>query len=480
MTTHNTTKNKSDIKVLTAEDSAADEKAAKELAQILSENSRFNFKLSNQYKVEILAAALAMNWDKWDEINRKTITGFLRSAYQHRLDIVKGYDVTSLRVLTASKILDIDPESSLRILVSIVTDVAKPTKTPEISPKLCKGIQSHFFDDEKNPRYEKLFLSNFAHESKIILQHIVAATFGQFYDPKDPALVSKQLQLLNILLEKNLFVTLEQPTIFTILDEMRVWPISILAEVEAIRDQFTAKFPNKVNPFASVIPAPKSDRDVKPQECQPSTIPTSQDQPEYSSAVVPEPKLIIQPAPTSEIRNIEDPREVISIVTVCLNKLEADLATKHQEIARLNSEKRRNDETREKKRAQFESLHEENRRLNEEISTLKSTISSKISMLQAVQNENDRLSSELSTNEQKTTSLVVKHEQAYEDLSNRLENISTSNINEFKRGLEIDLSREFNEIVHLPSDESCIFHKDLIDAIFRKLRDKGVNVGGGQ
>jgi len=76
--------------------------------------------------------------------------------------------------------------------------------------------------------------------------------------------------------------------------------------------------------------------------------------------------------------------------------------------------------------------------------------------------------------------LVAKHEKAFEDLSHRIENISKHNINELKRGLEIDLKHEFNEIAHLPTDEACVFHMDLIEAIFRKLRGKGIDVGGSQ
>ena len=73
-----------------------------------------------------------------------------------------------------------------------------------------------------------------------------------------------------------------------------------------------------------------------------------------------------------------------------------------------------------------------------------------------MQNECDRLSAELSSNEQKASALVAKHEKAFEDLSNRIENISKHNINELKRGIEIDLKHEFNEIVHLPTDEACV------------------------
>lgn len=480
----NQSKLKQDNKSRAVEDAAADENATIELLAKLRENSRFDFKLARQYKVEVIADAVARNWEQLDDEGKMLTSGFFVRATKYREDIGKNIDITTLRLMIADKIAELDQVNSVRIFASIITEPLKPAKPNEINPRLSKFLYTQFFQDDAQ-RYAKLFLKSNDGETLIVLQHLVAAAI--YSDSRDPAFAAKQLQFMTSLIDSDMFTFLDIPAIHSLVGAMRTWPISMIADVIKVHEQFATKFPDKSNPFSSVLAALETTPiRVQPQLAQ-TAITAVQGKPQITAdSSEPRPKTdftpqpIIPPVPAAVQRNLEDPREVISIVTECLKKLEADSATKQQEIDRLNAEKRRNDETRDKKRAHFESLQEENRRLKEEIGTLKSTVSNKISILQAVQNENDRLSAELSSNEHKTTALMAKHEQAIEDLSNRIENISKHNINELKRGLEIDLKHEFNEIAHLPTDDACVFHMDLIDAIFRKLRGKGIDVGGGQ
>ena len=475
---------KSGSKTRSVEDAAADENATIELLAKLRENSRFDFKIVRMYKVEIIADAIARNWEQLDDDSKMMTSGFFVRATKYREDIGKNIDITTLRLMVADKLAELDQVNSVRIFASIITEPLKPTKPNEINPRLSKFLYTQFLQDDTQ-RYLKLFLKSNNRETLFVLQHLVAAI--TYSDSRDPGFAARQLQFLSSLIDSDAFALLDTPTILLLVGVTRTWPLMMITDVLRVYDQFAAKFPDKSNPFAAVLAVlEKSSIKVQPQIAQTTTTATpGKSQKTASSAEsTPAEELTTQPitpsAPAVVQRNLEDPREVISIVTECLKKLEANSATKQQEIDRLNAEKRRNDETRDKKRAQFDSLHEENRKLREEIATLKSTLSSKTSMLQAVQNENDRLSAELLSYENKTAALVAKHELAYEELSNRIENISKHNINELKRSLEIDLKHEFNEIAHLPTDEVCLFHMDLIDAIFRKLRGKGIDVGGGQ
>lgn len=474
-------KQKHDNKSRSVEDAAADEKATIELSEKLCENKRFDFKTVRQYKVEVIADAVARLWEKLDDENKVLTSGLFVRATKYREDIGKNIDITSLRLMIADKILEFDQTNSIRIFASIITEPLKPNKPNELNPRLSKHLYTQFFQDNSQ-RYEKLFLKRNNRDALIILQHLVAAV--TYSDSKDPALVAKQFQFITSMIDSGVVTLLDSPGIHSLVGAMRAWPISMISDVIKIYEQFNAMFPDKSNPFASLLAAleatPIKDKPQQPQSSHTNKTTKTADSVEPTPINDFTSQPITPPAPAAVQRNLEDPHEVILIVTECLKKLEGDSATKQQEIDRLNVEKRRNDQTRDKKRAQFESLQEENRQLKEEIGTLKTSISSKNSILQEVKNENDRLSAVLSSNEQKMAALVEKHEQAYNDLSNRLENISSSNINDFKRGLEIELSHEFNEINHLPTDEACIFHKDLIDTIFRKLRGKGINVGGGQ
>lgn len=481
---NNQSKLKPDNKSRAVEDIEADENATIELLTKLRENSRFDFKLARQYKVEVIAEAVARSWEQLDDESKMLTSGFFVRATKYREDIGKNIDITTLRLMIADKIAELDQVNCVRIFASIITEPLKPTKTNEINPRLSKFLYTQFFQDDAQ-RYAKLFIKSNNNETLIVIQHLIAA--ATYSDSRDPAFAARQLQFLTSLIDSGVFTLLDTPSVQSLVGAMRIWPITMIADVIKVHEQFAAKFPAKTNPFASVLAALETTPiRVQTQPAQTATTDVQEksqitaDSTEPRSTTDLTPQTIIPPAPAIAQRNLEDPREVISIVTECLKKLEADSATKQQEIERLIAEKRRNDETRDKKRAQFESLNEENRQLKEEIDTLKSAVKNEKSRLQAVQNECDRLSAELSSNEQKASALVAKHEKAFEDLSHRIENISKHNINELKRGLEIDLKHEFNEIAHLPTDEACVFHMDLIEAIFRKLRGKGIDVGGSQ
>jgi hypothetical protein len=482
--TNTQSKLKQDNKSRAGEDAAVDENATIELLTKLRENSRFDFKLARQYKVEVIADAVARYWEQLDEEKKMLTSGFFIRATKYREDIGKNIDITKLRLMIADKIAELDQVNSVRIFASIITEPLKTTKPNEIDPRLSKYLYAHFFQADAQ-RYAKLFLNSNNSEALIVLQHLVTAVTCS--DSRDPDFAAKQQQFLTTLIDSDVFTLLDTPTIHSLVGVMRAWPILMIADAIKVHEQFAAKFPDKSNPFASVLAALET-TPIRGQHqlAQPATTAVKGNPQKTADSTEPRPTTdftsqpIIPPAPEIAQRNFEDPREVISIVTECFKKLETDLASKQEEIEQLNAEKRHNAEIRDKKRVQFESLLEENRHLKEAIDTLKSDVKSEKSRLQAVQNENDRLCAELSSNEQKTAALVAKHEQAIEDLSNRIENISKHNINELKRGLEIDLIHEFNEIAHLPTDEACVFHMDLIDAIFRKLRGKGIDVGGGQ
>lgn len=484
---------KQEIKTAPEHITEVDETAISELAAKLSSDGRFDFKLTKEYKVDVISEAVSRNWSEWDEIKRKLISGFFIYAYKHRDDLDKGIDVMTLRVQMASKILDLDPINASRILASVVTNGPKPSKSSEINMRLCKAIQSHIIQD-KSLRYEKLFITDLKEETQIVLQHIVAAIAGQYSDLKDPNLALKQLQLVTSLLNSNTFKILDKQSVLSIVGAMRSWPMSMTGEVTAIYDLFSSKFPGEHNPFESVIPttpvaktvqqllaAQTSEEPVQGNliDSVASLASTQQNIPTLPMPAPPKP----EPAP----RNLSDPREVILIVTGCLNKLEDDIAAKQQDVEKLNQtieqlrdEKQRNDEVKDKKRQVFEAAKEDNRKLKEEINQLKSTINTKSEIIETLQNEKSKLVLDLATSEEKVSGLVSKHEQSVEHLSNSIDNVSNYMVSELKKSLEMDLKREFDELAHLPTDENCIFHMDVINAIFRKLRDKGIDVGGNQ
>jgi hypothetical protein len=476
------------------EHETADEIASTELATKLRSDGRFDFKLTKEYKIGVIAEAVSKNWNDWDDTNRKIVTGYFRDIYLRRADLDKGIDNVVLRAMLASKILNIDPTNALRILSSAVTNGSKAFKPGEFNLRLCKAIQTHIIQGD-TPRYEKLFVSSHEEETKIILQHIVAAITGQHTDAKDPVFATIQLQFVRSLLNSDCFKILDNQSLFALTGAMRSsWPISMTDIVIEIYEQFAAKFPGENNPFASVI---SSATTVKIVPQTPLTLPNTAPAQNIPFASVASPSLVqsnepilplpVPPKPEPPPRNLNDPREVILIVTECLNKLEANIDTNQQEIAtlkqtieQLHAEKLRNDEVKDKKRQALEAVKEDNRKLREEITQLNSTIISKSGFIDSLQNEKSKLVLDLAASEGKVSELVSKHDQSVKHLSNSIDNVSKHMVNELKLSLEMDLKREFDELAHLPKDESCIFHMDVITAVFRKLRDKGIDVGGNQ
>ena len=434
------------------------EKSVEELAAKLRENGCFDFKSTRDYNVEVIANAVSMNWEQWDEITRKTISSWFVNAYKYKNDI-KGMDIPTLRVLIASNILEVDPINALRILASVIIHGHKPLKPFELLPKLCKAIQFHFLQGDI-PRYQKLFSKSYAEETRVVLQHVVAVISGPYCDMKDTALASKQLQLVTCLLDQEVFNLLDPQSIDSIVFSAKSWPMSMLSDLSNIIERYYDQFPNTINPFELI-----SSQFIKLRSDQ---------QPQLSP---PEPAQI----------NSHEPRDVISIVSECFNKLEGDIVHKQQEIEGLQhsliqaaADNHRIDESRERKQKAIESLQEENRKLREEIDTLKLNISTKNSLIATLQDEKNVLGREVKLYEEKITALGQKHEQSVEYLSNSIENVSEHKINELKRSIEIDLKNEFDELSHLPTDESCIFHMDVLKTIFRKLRQRGIDIGGRQ
>lgn len=481
---------KQENKIISEHDTEADEIASSELAAKLRSDGRFDVKLTRGHKVGVIAEAILKNWHDWDENTRVNVSGFFIYAYKRRDDFDKGLDVTTLRVLIAAKILDIDPNNALRIIASVVLHGSKPVKPGEINMRLCKALQNHLLQGEI-PRYEKIFLSRFKEETKIVLQHIVAAIAGQYSDLKDPAFASKQLQLVTSIINSDSFKLLDQQSVYSLVGAMRSWPISMIDNVTATYELFAAKFPNENNPFANVLPPVLAV--MQPASTQPSQEPVQSSlfDPVASSvslqSICSTPPLPIPTKPEPLPRNLSDPSEVISIVTECMHKLEADIATKKEEIGTLNqtieqlqAEKQHYDEKKEKKRRALDAVREDNQKLRDEINQLKSTISTKVDTIESLQNEKSKLIHDLASSEEKVCELVAKHEHSVEHLSKSIENVSIHKVNELKKSLEMDLKREFDELTHLPTDENCIFHMDVLKAIFRKLRDKGIDVGGSQ
>lgn len=145
---HTQNESKQEIKINPEHDAAADEIASTELAEKLRSDGRFDFKLTREYKIGVIAEAVSKNWNDWDDTNRKIVTGYFRDIYLRRADLDKSIDNVVLRAMLASKILAIDPTNALRILSSVATNGPKPFKPGEFNLRLCKAIQAHILQGD--------------------------------------------------------------------------------------------------------------------------------------------------------------------------------------------------------------------------------------------------------------------------------------------------------------------------------------------
>jgi len=439
------------------------DEASLELTARLQDGNNFDFRLARDYNLEVITNAVSTNWTLWDEATRMRISGLLINAYKY--DIPKGLAVPALRVGVASKILEVDPTNALRILVSVAIHLAKgakPLKPGELSPQLCKVIPTHFLTGEV-PRYELLFIRSRTEETRVFVQHLVAVVAGQqSYDLKDPAITSKQHQLFKSFLNHDIFPQLDQLSFGMIIGAVKSWPMSMLPDLIEFCGLYSAKYPDMQNPFETVV-APVAS--MESRERLPSDAPAN------------------KPAE----RNLLEPSEVITVIRDCFDKLGSDLAKKDSEIETLrkrimqsNSDRHQLDEGKENKRKAIEELREKIGDLRDEISALNATVRCKDEAIATIQKDNARLDHEVKSREAKIAEITDKHEQDINQLVQRIDSVSDHKVSELKRSIEIDLRPVFDELSHLPNDESCLFHMDILESISRKLRQKGIEIRGGQ
>jgi predicted nuclease with TOPRIM domain len=238
--------------------------------------------------------------------------------------------------------------------------------------------------------------------------------------------------------------------------------MSMLPDLLEFCGLYSAKYPDTQNPFEPVVsPA------ARMESREPLPFDTSTHKPAE--------------------RNLLEPSEVITVIRDCFDKLGTDLAKKDSEIETLrkrimqsNSDRHQLDEGKEIKRKAMEELREKIGDLRDEISALNTTVRGKDEAIATIQKDNARLDHDVKSREAIIAELTNKHEQDINQLVQRIDSVSDHKVGELKRSIEIDLKPDFDELSHLPNDESCLFHMDILESIFRKLRQKGIEIGGGQ
>ncbi|WP_224984211.1 hypothetical protein [Geomonas agri] len=432
-------------------DASPDEKATAELAAKLMDGRCFEFSLTRGYSAEAIVNAVSSNWEHWGSDSRMRASGLLINAYKQKIGTPKGTVITELREGIAARIKGLDPSNALRILVSIGTHGPKQLKQGEISPQLCKSIQSHMLQGE-GARYEGLFVKQRAEETRVFAQHLVAAT-GPYGGTRDPALPAKQLELARSFLKHDIFPLLDKQSIYMIADCVKTWTISMLPDLVEICGLFSSLYPDAENPFKAASQLARVERS-EPPPCKETT-------------VCPQP----------------GPNDIMTMLGECFNNLESELASKTTEIdslrkriIQLNSDRLQLDEGKENKKKVIDELREKVSDLREEKHALTSTIRSKDDAIAALQKDIESLGQEIKSYEAKLSALSDARDQDVESLVSKIDSVSEHKVSELKRSIEMDLRPQFVELSHLPKDEIFDFHVHVLNAIFRKLRDKGIEI----